>query len=54
MSDDGAWKEDTETHVLLMYLKMATDAGSESIFRATIKLIVEFVDAVDYLQEQGK
>lgn len=48
------WDKDASVMVLKTYLGMAYEAKSEAAFRATLRLIVEFIDEVDYLGEQGK
>lgn len=48
------WDHDANVMVLKTYLNMAYEAKSEAVFRAALKLALELINEVNYLQEQEK
>lgn len=54
MDSGPAWDETTTVMVLRTYLEMAMAARSESMFKASLELLMDEMELQNYLGRQGK
>lgn len=54
MDSGPAWDETTDVMMLRVYAQMVMDARSEKMFKASLELLVDAVDEIDYLKRKGK